>query len=101
RHTSFSRDWSSDVCSSDLASHDRYLVERVADQVYGMFGDGRLTHLPGGVDEYLARVAESTPPSGEGRTGADQPPGERARGRPPRSAERRVGEGESSGGAAT
>jgi len=66
-----------------VASHDRYLVERVADQVYGMFGDGRLTHLPGGVDEYLARVAESTPPSGEGRTGADQPPGERARGRPP------------------
>jgi ATPase subunit of ABC transporter with duplicated ATPase domains len=38
-----------------LASHDRYLVERVADVVYGMFGDGRLVHLPGGVEEYLAR----------------------------------------------
>ena len=25
--------------------------------VYGMFGDGRLAHLPGGVDEYLARAA--------------------------------------------
>ncbi len=39
-----------------IASHDRYLVERVCDTVYAMFGDGRLTHLPGGVDEYLARV---------------------------------------------
>ena len=38
-----------------IASHDRYLVERVCDTVYAMFGDGRLTHLPGGVDEYLAR----------------------------------------------
>ena len=43
-----------------VASHDRYLVERVADTVYGMYGDGRLVHLPGGVDEYLARVAEPT-----------------------------------------
>nr|MDT0658120.1 ABC-F family ATP-binding cassette domain-containing protein [Micromonospora sp. DSM 115978] len=38
-----------------VASHDRYLIERVTDVVYGMFGDGRLVHLPGGVDEYLAR----------------------------------------------
>jgi ATP-binding cassette subfamily F protein uup len=44
-----------------VASHDRYLVERVADTVYGMFGDGRLTHLPGGVDEYLARVSTPAP----------------------------------------
>jgi ABC-type multidrug transport system ATPase subunit len=40
-----------------VASHDRYLVERVTDTVYGLFGDGKLVHLPGGVDEYLARVA--------------------------------------------
>ncbi|MGK5679311.1 ABC-F family ATP-binding cassette domain-containing protein [Actinoplanes sp. URMC 104] len=39
-----------------VASHDRYLVERVTDTAYGMFGDGRLVHLPGGVDEYLARA---------------------------------------------
>jgi ABC transport system ATP-binding/permease protein len=44
-----------------VASHDRYLVERVTDTAYGMFGDGRLVHLPGGVDEYLVRAA--TPPS--------------------------------------
>ena len=40
-----------------VASHDRYLVERVTDTAYGMFGDGRLVHLPGGVEEYLVRVA--------------------------------------------
>jgi ABC-type multidrug transport system ATPase subunit len=46
-----------------IASHDRYLVERVCDTVYAMFGDGKLTHLPGGVDEYLSRVDQS--PEGE------------------------------------
>jgi ATPase subunit of ABC transporter with duplicated ATPase domains len=35
-----------------VVSHDRYLVERVTDQQYAIF-DGRLRHLPGGVDEYL------------------------------------------------
>jgi ABC transport system ATP-binding/permease protein len=45
-----------------VASHDRYLVERVCDTVLGMFGDGRLIHLPGGVDEYLARLALAPPP---------------------------------------
>ncbi|MGC4804516.1 ABC-F family ATP-binding cassette domain-containing protein [Micromonospora sp. DT233] len=40
-----------------VASHDRYLIERVTETAYGMFGDGRLVHLPGGVDEYLARAA--------------------------------------------
>jgi ABC-type multidrug transport system ATPase subunit len=39
-----------------VASHDRYLVERVTDDVYAMFGNGTLVHLPGGVDEYLSRV---------------------------------------------
>ncbi|SCG62972.1 ATPase components of ABC transporters with duplicated ATPase domains [Micromonospora rifamycinica] len=44
-----------------VASHDRYLIERVTDAAYGMFGDGRLVHLPGGVDEYLARAAGPGP----------------------------------------
>lgn len=35
-----------------VVSHDRYLVERVTDRQYAIF-DGRLRHLPGGVDEYL------------------------------------------------
>ncbi|GAA0817198.1 ABC-F family ATP-binding cassette domain-containing protein [Spirilliplanes yamanashiensis] len=42
-----------------VASHDRYLVERVTDTVYGMFGDGRIVHLPGGIDEYLARTSSA------------------------------------------
>ena len=43
-----------------VASHDRYLVERVTETAYGFFGDGRLVHLPGGVDEFLARVQTPT-----------------------------------------
>ena len=35
-----------------VVSHDRYLIERVTDQQYAIF-DGRLRHLPGGVEEYL------------------------------------------------
>lgn len=41
-----------------VVSHDRYLVERVCDEVYALFGDGRAKHLVGGIDEYLARRAE-------------------------------------------
>jgi ABC transport system ATP-binding/permease protein len=55
-----------------VASHDRYLVERVTDTAYGMFGDGRLVHLPGGVDEYLTRAAtpaEIAPVPAPPRTG--------------------------------
>ena len=35
-----------------VVSHDRYLMERVTDQQYAIL-DGRLRHLPGGVEEYL------------------------------------------------
>jgi ABC transport system ATP-binding/permease protein len=38
-----------------VVSHDRYLVERVCDSVYALLGDGGVTHLPGGIEEYLAR----------------------------------------------
>ncbi|WP_017976622.1 ABC-F family ATP-binding cassette domain-containing protein [Actinopolyspora halophila] len=36
-----------------VVSHDRYLIERVCDHVVALFGDGDITHLPGGIDEYL------------------------------------------------
>ncbi|WP_199432603.1 ABC-F family ATP-binding cassette domain-containing protein [Qaidamihabitans albus] len=36
-----------------VVSHDRYLVERVCDHVVALFGDGKITHLPGGIEEYL------------------------------------------------
>ncbi len=45
-----------------VASHDRYLVERVTDTAYALFGDGGLSHLPGGVDEYLSRVSVAPEP---------------------------------------
>jgi ATP-binding cassette subfamily F protein uup len=38
-----------------VVSHDRYLVERVCDTVVALLGDGRITDLPGGIDEYLTR----------------------------------------------
>ena len=44
-----------------VVSHDRYLIERVTDQQYAIL-DGRLRHLPGGIDEYLRLAARSTPP---------------------------------------
>ena len=37
-----------------VVSHDRYFVERVCDNVYGLMGDGGIRHLPGGVEQYLA-----------------------------------------------
>jgi len=47
-----------------VATHDRYLLERVTDQQYAIL-DGRLRHLPGGVDQYLRLVAER-PSTGSG-----------------------------------
>jgi ATP-binding cassette subfamily F protein uup len=48
-----------------VVSHDRYLLERITDQQYAIL-DGRLRHLPGGVDEYLRLAAQSA--------GAPEPP---------------------------
>lgn len=36
-----------------VISHDRYLIERIADVTYALFGDGKLTNLPGGIEQYL------------------------------------------------
>ncbi len=38
-----------------VVSHDRYFVERVCDNVFGLMGDGGITHLPGGIEQYVAR----------------------------------------------
>jgi ATP-binding cassette subfamily F protein uup len=40
-----------------VVSHDRYLIERVTDDVVALLGDGKITHLPGGITEYLRRRA--------------------------------------------
>jgi ATP-binding cassette subfamily F protein uup len=42
-----------------VASHDRYLLERVCDRMLGLFGDGKIRDLPGGVDEYLSRLVDA------------------------------------------
>ena len=74
-----------------VVSHDRYLLERVTDQQYAII-DGRLRHVPGGVEEYLQLrraagvdavavatragasdvVAAEAPAGGAGLTGADE-----------------------------
>jgi ABC transport system ATP-binding/permease protein len=52
-----------------VVSHDRYLMERVTDQQYALI-DGRLRHLPGGVEQYVSlrrqgpRSAVRSPPAG-------------------------------------
>jgi ABC transport system ATP-binding/permease protein len=40
-----------------VVSHDRYFLERVTDHVVALLGDGKLSYLGGGVEEYLARRA--------------------------------------------
>ncbi|HEY0950197.1 ABC-F family ATP-binding cassette domain-containing protein, partial [Nocardioides sp.] len=62
-----------------VVSHDRYFLERVTDSVWALLGDGQISMLPRGVDEYLERRAAalhlelaesapvSTPESSSGR----------------------------------
>ncbi|KRB77938.1 glycerophosphodiester phosphodiesterase [Nocardioides sp. Root190] len=38
-----------------VVSHDRYFLERVTDSVWALLGDGQISMLPRGVDEYLER----------------------------------------------
>lgn len=60
-----------------VVSHDRYLLERVTDQQYAIL-DGRLRHVPGGVDEYLrlrANQAEQLTPAVEAPTSVSRPTG--------------------------
>ena len=42
-----------------VVSHDRYLIERVCDDVVALLGDGRITQMVGGVAEYLQRRAKA------------------------------------------
>jgi ATP-binding cassette subfamily F protein uup len=47
-----------------VISHDRYLVERICDSTWALFGDGKLTNLPGGIAQYLERRKNSGASSG-------------------------------------
>jgi ATP-binding cassette subfamily F protein uup len=42
-----------------VVSHDRYFLERVTDSVWALLGDGQISMLPRGVDEYLERRSEA------------------------------------------
>jgi ABC transport system ATP-binding/permease protein len=42
--------------SMTVVSHDRYFLERVTDHVVALLGDGRLSFLAGGVEQYLNQV---------------------------------------------
>ncbi len=44
-----------------VVSHDRYFLERVTDSVWALLGDGQISMLPRGVDEYLERRAALAP----------------------------------------
>jgi ABC-type multidrug transport system ATPase subunit len=66
-----------------VVSHDRYFLERVTDDQYGLIG-GTLRHLPGGVDEFLrldaaagsragrASIATETEANTSGLSGAER-----------------------------
>ena len=36
-----------------VVSHDRYFLERTTDAIWALLGDGQVSMLPGGVDQYL------------------------------------------------
>jgi ATP-binding cassette subfamily F protein uup len=48
-----------------VISHDRYFLERTCDRVVGLLGDGKVSDLPRGIDQYLelraVQIAASIP----------------------------------------
>jgi ABC transport system ATP-binding/permease protein len=50
-------------------SHDRYFLERVTEHVVALLGDGQISFLGGGVDEYVDRIHEAR----RGSSGGPQP----------------------------
>ena len=63
-----------------VVSHDRYFLERVTDSTWALLGDGQVSMLPRGVDEYLERrrrslaVAGSSPADDGRRDPAEAAP---------------------------
>ncbi|MGH2860262.1 MAG: ABC-F family ATP-binding cassette domain-containing protein [Solirubrobacteraceae bacterium] len=47
-----------------VVSHDRYFVERVADNVFALDPLAGIRHLPGGIDQYLGEVQAPAAPTG-------------------------------------
>lgn len=61
-----------------VISHDRYLIERIADSTWALFGNNKLRNLPGGIEEYLQRRRDMAEAAGSGalNVGPNQPPTE-------------------------
>jgi ABC transport system ATP-binding/permease protein len=57
-----------------VVSHDRYFLERVTEHVVALLGDGRLSFLGGGVEEYLDRVRAARAGSSGGPQPVTAPP---------------------------
>ena len=62
-----------------LVTHDRYLMERVTDHQFALV-DGKVRHLPGGVDEYLRLVDARERAAAAGGGAADAAAGASGRG---------------------
>ncbi len=62
-----------------VVSHDRYFLERVTDATYALLGDGQVSMLPRGVEEYLERraaaLSASVPTTGDARPDEHGSPG--------------------------
>lgn len=58
-----------------VISHDRYLIERIADSTWALFGNNKLRNLPGGIEEYLQRRRDMAEAAGSGalNVGPNQP----------------------------
>ena len=54
-----------------VISHDRYFLERTCDRIVGLLGDGKLTDLPRGIDQYLElrerQILDSVPKESESK----------------------------------
>jgi ATP-binding cassette subfamily F protein uup len=59
-----------------VISHDRYFLERTCDSLFAVLGDGRLRHLPRGVEQYLELRSGAAPgPQGPAEPGPAVPAG--------------------------
>lgn len=70
-----------------VISHDRYLIERIADSTWALFGNNKLRNLPGGIEEYLQRRRDMAEAAGSGalNVGPNQPATEVAEEKAPES----------------
>ena len=80
-----------------VVSHDRYFLERVTDSVWALLGDGQISMLPRGVDEYLERRSagrRAPPPQEPPAPAARRDRGDAARARTRRTPKARAGSAE-------